>query len=250
MTKALQLSSGLPTTDEMQMYCMIAKSIAKTPYWDKMGGEGGVLGTMLMGRELGIPPMLSVSGMLHPIQGKMEMSARGINYVIRRAGHSIELLHFTPTKCVLKGVRGDTGNTMEVTYTIEDATLAGLVKPYSNWIKHPKDMLYARASSRLGRWLFTDCLGPCYVEGELKEIFEKETQVEKPAIDLAPPPEEPELILPEDLTSVQVNEYVEYISKEYDTPRLGIMQAAQARSEEFYNKVRSFLGAGEEVTNE
>ena len=42
-------------------------------------------------------------------------------------------------------------------HTIEMATMAGLVKPNSNWVKIPTDMLVARAQSRLYRMVYPTC---------------------------------------------------------------------------------------------
>jgi len=73
------------------------------------------------------------------------------------------------------GKRKDTGEEMEVTYHIEEAARAGLIKDFSAWKSVPQDMLFARCISRLARRLFADCIGGCYVEGELQETILKET---------------------------------------------------------------------------
>ena len=50
---------------------------------------------------------------------------------------------------------------------MEEAKRAGLVKQSTPWVTFPRDMLYARALSRLARQLFPDIIGNCYVEGEI-----------------------------------------------------------------------------------
>lgn len=230
----------VPSKEEMMTYGLIAKSASQTPYWKQLGGEGSVLSIMLLARELGISPMNAISGMIHTVQGKVELSAKGITYLIRKNGHKINLVHLTPTKCVLKGKRADNGEEMEVTYSIEDAQSAGLVRNGGGWTKNPKDMLFARAVSRLGRWLFTDCLGSCYVEGELQETIQKKT-VESPEVEIPQIEETPiELELPEEITQEMVDVYVEYLAIEYDRPKKDFLMEAQKRPEAFFEKVKAF----------
>ena len=50
------------------------------------------------------------------------------------------------------------------------AERAGLVKPNSNWLKIPTDMLVARAQSRLCRMVYPDLLAGLYTPDELGEI--------------------------------------------------------------------------------
>ena len=49
-----------------------------------------------------------------------------------------------------------------------EALKAGLTKN-PVWNNFPRDMLYARALSRLARQLFPDLIGNCYVKGEISE---------------------------------------------------------------------------------
>jgi hypothetical protein len=46
----------------------------------------------------------------------------------RKAKHKLEIIESTPTKCVIKGTRSDTGETLTCSYSIEEAQQAGLVK--------------------------------------------------------------------------------------------------------------------------
>jgi hypothetical protein len=64
--------------------------------------------------------------------------------------------------------RADNRDAMEATFTMEMAQQAGLVGK-SNWKKHPDDMMWARAVSRLCRRLFADCFaGASYVPEEVE----------------------------------------------------------------------------------
>jgi hypothetical protein len=170
------VASIIPDEHELQVYETIAKKAANSPFYNKLGGEAGIISMMLYARELGIPPMTAISGGLHNIQGRIEISARMMTSKIRAAGH--QLKRMTPmedlTVCKIYGKRWDTGEDMTASFTIEEARAAGLVKPDSNWVKWPADMLWARAITRLGRELFPDVIGTAYVEGEIEERFGSE----------------------------------------------------------------------------
>ena len=161
----------IPDNHELQVYSIMAKAAANTPFFKTLGGESGIISIMLYARELGIPPMQAITGGLHNIQGKIEMAARTINLKIRQAGHILRITHLDDTKCQIYGKRRDTGEEWEETYTIQDAKKAGLVKPGGGWEKNPSDMVFARCISRIGRRLFPDVIGTAYVEGEIREAM-------------------------------------------------------------------------------
>ena len=59
------------------------------------------------------------------------------------------------------------GGTLELTWTIEQATRIGLVKPNSGWSKYPRAMLRARCLSEGIRTVFPGCLGNMYAPEEV-----------------------------------------------------------------------------------
>lgn len=162
--------SSIPSEHEMMVYYTMAEQAVTSKMYKGIGEKAGVMMIMLAARELGIPPMQSLNGGLNIIQGKVEISARMMNALIRRAGHSITILESSDSACKLKGRRSDNGDTAEVSYTILEAQKAGLVKQGGGWTKNPKDMCFARALSRLARQLFSDVIGIGYVEGEIKAL--------------------------------------------------------------------------------
>lgn len=158
---------SLPTQHELEVLNVIAQQAVTSKMYKNIGDLPGLLMVMLAARELNISPVMAINGGLAIIQGKVEIAARLMNALIRNAGHSIQKIKETKEACVLIGKRNDNGDAMEASYTIEEAKEAGLVRPGSNWIKYPKDMLFARALSRLARQLFSDVIGIGYVEGEI-----------------------------------------------------------------------------------
>lgn len=165
---ALQKNMPLvPTDHEMTTFAVMAKTAVDSKMYKGVGEQAGVMMIMLAARELGIGPFLALNGGLNIINGKTEISARLMNAMIRRSGHSIKTIESTDSICTLRGVRADNGDAQETSYSLEEAKRAGLVKPGGGWTKNPKDMCFARALSRLARQLFADVIGTGYCEGEI-----------------------------------------------------------------------------------
>ena len=164
---AVRQNNLIPSDHEMTTFQVMAKCAVDSKMYKGAGDLNGVMMIMLAARELGISPVMSLNGGLNIINGKVEISARMMNSLIRRAGHSIKILESTDTGCKLFGTRADNGDTAEASYTLAEAQKAGLVKPGGGWTKNPKDMCFARALSRLARQLFPDVIGAGYVEGEI-----------------------------------------------------------------------------------
>ena len=134
------------------------------------GRAGAVLGAVLLGREYGLGPLESLRN-IDVIDGTPGPNAELQLRLYRRAGHSVIVEEATDRAVTLVGKRGDTGDTVKVSYTIEDAVRAGLVTVGDNgqpkarsargnpmpWELHTPDMLWARAVTRLVRRLAPDC---------------------------------------------------------------------------------------------
>lgn len=167
------ISTGLlPTQGEFAMFQTIARSAKASGLYG--GDENKIFMVMLAARELGISPLLALNGGIWNIQGKIEISARLMCGMIRRAGHTMEIKG-SNTECSIKGKRADNGDKHIEVFTIEMAKRAGLDK--SNvWQKYAEDMLYSRCMSRLARRLFPDVIGTAYVEGEIKDSKEPITK--------------------------------------------------------------------------
>lgn len=163
-----QSNQLIPKKEEIDIYTEIAKHAKDSKFFDKVGGIGGILTLMLYARELGISPMSALFGGLNNIMGKIEISPRMMNTMIRKAGHKLEILQNDDTICKIKGIRHDTGEDYIATFNMDDARRAGLIRSGSGWEKYPSDMLFARCISRLARKLFADVIATSYVEGEIE----------------------------------------------------------------------------------
>lgn len=160
---------AIPTDNEFQTLQVIARNATLSGLYNAVGNEQKIFMILLAARELGIKPMMALNGGLWNIQGKIEVSARLMTNLIRQAGHSMTVKTINDRECIIEGKRADNGDVQQASFTIEEATRAGLVRSGGNWTKYPQDMLYARALSRLARRLFADVIGTAYVEGEIRE---------------------------------------------------------------------------------
>ena len=166
------INNNFPSQVELQSVALIARTAHSSGLYGGIGGESKIMMILLTAKELGVGPCQALNGGIWSIQGKVEISARLMNGLIRRAGHSIKVVRSDDECCTLNGTRTD-GDSFEVSFTKQDAEKAGLWGS-NTWKKYPSDMLYNRCMSRLGRRLFPDVIGQCYVEGEIKEAKEVE----------------------------------------------------------------------------
>lgn len=167
-----QYNNNFPSQNELQSVALIAKTAHMSGLYGGVGGEAKIMMILLAAKELGVGPCQALNGGIWSIQNKIEISARLMNGLIRRAGHSIKVIRSDDECCTLKGTRKD-GDSFEVSFTKQDAEKAGLWGS-NTWKKYPGDMLYNRCMSRLGRRLFSDVIGQCYIEGEIKEAIAPE----------------------------------------------------------------------------
>lgn len=150
------------------------KKLMNTPYYKKMGEEG-IFAILSTSQSLGIDPRTALGGSLYYAKGKVEMKAQTMNALIRSKKHSITRDKSSNEKiCILHGKRSDTGDCWTESFSIEEAQKAGLLRN-EVWRIYPKDMLFARALSRLARQLFPDVIGNCYVEGEISLMVDTTT---------------------------------------------------------------------------
>jgi 5'-3' exonuclease len=133
------------------------------------GTPQAVLMSLLAGRELGLSAMASLRA-INIISGKPTMAADLMRALVLKSGavNYFRCVERTNESCTFEAQRGD-DPPISLTVTIEDARLAGVIKPDSGWVKYPADMLSARASSKLARLIAPDVLHGIYTPEELRE---------------------------------------------------------------------------------
>lgn len=211
--------SSLAEIDKINSYI---KKLITQPHYAKIG-EAGIFAIIHKAKTLGINPLDALNGGLFFVQGIVEMRAQMMNQLIRQNGHSIQKdARSNDEICILHGKRADNGDIWTESFSIRDAQQAGIYRE-GPWKKYPKDMLFARALSRLARQLFPDVIKGCYVEGEIEKSnttieteFEDVTQqVEKPkrkskTVEFTIPVEEPKKEFP---TEQEAEEFLEVLGQ-------------------------------------
>jgi hypothetical protein len=151
-------------TDVLEDVADLAVKIAGTDFvpHDYRGKPGQVAATVLHGRELGLPPM-SALALTNPIKGKPTLSAEGMRSLVLQAGHAIKVAETSGSRCVIRGRRRRDEEWTTVTWTMDDARQAGLLRKSrsgepTNWEKYPRAMLLARATTELCRIEFPDVI--------------------------------------------------------------------------------------------
>jgi hypothetical protein len=165
-----------------------------------------ILACVATGRALGLADMTALRS-INIIDGKATFSAELMVMLARKAGHSI-VGEVGPTAAKVTGRRGDNGDTMNVEWTLEQASKikrkGKALTDGDNWKNYPEAMLWARAVSQLCRMLFADCFaGASYTPEELgagditaDELLDESAQDPEPAG--APPPAPPAPDTPSD----------------------------------------------------
>lgn len=153
-----------------------ARNLALDMFQSRMfsayGTPQGVLSTVMVGRELGLPAMASLRS-IYVVEGRHTLSSALMVALVLKSGLAE---YFRPVDITDKAVtfetlrKGPNHQPFKLTHTIEMAVVAGLVKPNSNWTKVPVDMLVARCQARLARLVYPDLLVGMYSPEELEEL--------------------------------------------------------------------------------
>lgn len=137
---------------------------------EKLRGKvADVLAIVIAGRELGLAPMASLR-CLNVIDGKPVLNADGMAAVVRGSGKCsfLNVLE-SDDKIATFETQRQGGAPQKLSFTIEEAKLAGLLKK-DNWIRYPAAMLRARAKAGLLRLVYEDVLVGVYSDDEASEF--------------------------------------------------------------------------------
>ena len=220
----------LATVQETMKICQM---LMQTPHYKKLGQEG-IFAVVQKAKSIGVDPLDALNGGFYFVQGKVELTSTMMNDLIRRKGHSITKDKKSDDKiCILHGKRADNGDTWSESFSIEDAKTAGIYR--NQWLKYPKDMLFARALSRLARQLYPDVIKGCYVETEMQQAV---------GMDKVEPEEEASPITLEELKDAIENnidvpnkeflyEYLTFVKERVQKPLREVLDSWLANPEPF-----------------
>lgn len=229
------------TIEAVQATQKLCQLLMQTPHYKKMGHEG-IFAIVQKAKSIGVDPLDALNGGMYFVQGKVELTSTMMNDLIRRQGHSITKDKKSDEKiCILHGKRADNNDTWSESFSIEDAKTAGIYR--NQWLKYPKDMLFARALSRLARQLFPDVIKGCYVDGEIQQAV---------GADLKEPPEPEEVFTLEELKdaleqNIQIPhqeflmEYLNFVEARVQKPMKEVVESWLANPEPFINHFRKWV---------
>lgn len=168
---------------ELQQCHEMTNALMKTKHYQKLG-EVGIFAIVQKAKSLNVSLLDALNGGLYFVQGKVEMSAQMMTQLIRRAGHSIiKDPKSNDEICILHGKRKDNGDTWTESFSMKDAERAGLTKN-PTWKSYPRDMMFNRTLSRLGKQLFGDVIKGCPIEKEIEEepLLQNQHIIETPEL--------------------------------------------------------------------
>jgi hypothetical protein len=140
-----------------QQYLDLAAEICDTDFVPKeyRGQPAAFVACIMTGRELGIGPMTSLKH-VQLVKGTATLSAEYKRARILAAGHEMHVIEHTTAVCTVRVRRRGQQWTAPLTYTIEMAKTAKLVKADGAWMTRPRRMLFARVTSELADMYFPD----------------------------------------------------------------------------------------------
>lgn len=157
--------SNLVAYSEMEQ---MATAIAASGLFG-MKDKNSVLALMAVAQAEGLHPATAARD-FHIIQGRPALKADAMLARFQNAGGKVEWKDYTNEK--VTGVFSHpNGGSLAVTWTIEQATGIGLVKPGSGWQKFPRAMLRSRCISEGIRSVFPGSVTGFYTPEEV-ETFE------------------------------------------------------------------------------
>jgi hypothetical protein len=144
----------------------LAQAICNTDFVPESfrGNATATAAAILTGRELGIGPMASLRH-IHVVKGKPGQSAELMRSFVFAAGHQIRYPEMTDSRCVVEGRRKNEQEWTRIAFTADQARKARI-----SLGDYPEDKLVARATSRLCRRLFADCIGGLPTVDELEDF--------------------------------------------------------------------------------
>lgn len=150
----------------------LATQLAKTSFVPSTmrGKVHDITACLLAGNELGLPPMAAMKAM-DVIHGTPGLRAHAMRGLVQSHGHEVEVMASTDTACQVRGRRAGTETWQTSTWTIARAQLAGYVAKNGMYKTNPTDMLSARATGEVCRWIASDVLhGVPYTPEELRDF--------------------------------------------------------------------------------
>jgi hypothetical protein len=237
----------------------MASAIAKSGLFG-MKDTNSVLALMAVAQAEGLHPATAARD-FHIIQGRPALKADAMLARFQNAGGKVEWKDYTDEK-VTGLFSHPNGGSLAVTWTIEQASKIGLVKPGSGWQKFPRAMLRSRCISEGIRSVFPGSVTGFYSPEEVQDFEPAPTKsaVLKEMGSVIPNIAELSA-LPEDIIDAAIPLYVpgsdepyaKYICKDdwidgFAEMHAKIHESTKFTAEEKFEKIKQFRAVNEEYT--
>lgn len=137
---------------------------------DYRGKPAEATAAMLAGRELGFSPMASLRA-FDNISGTPAPKAATLRAVVQAAGHEVVVEESTAQRAVVRGRRRGSDEWQVATWDIARAQSMPQYKSNPNWKSLPAQMLVARATAEVCRWIGGDAImGMPYAAEEIDDM--------------------------------------------------------------------------------
>lgn len=172
----------------------LGEVMSKSGYFPDVKTNSAAVVKIMLGRELGFSPIAAMSG-VHIIEGVPTLHARMQAALLRKhPRYDYRITEHTDILCIIEFIgideEGERSVLGESAYSIEDARTAELVKPRGNWVKFPRNMLFARAMTNGIGWFAPDAVSmPLYDPTEIDPDIEI-TATGQPVVDGEPAKQE------------------------------------------------------------
>jgi hypothetical protein len=174
--------SNIVSFNDMQQ---MAEAIAKSGLFG-MKDTNSVLALMAVAQAEGLHPATAARD-FHIINGRPALKADAMLARFQNAGGKVDWTEYTDAR-VTGNFTHPNGGSLAVSWTIEQATKIGLVKPGSGWQKFPRAMLRSRCISEGIRSVFPGSVTGFYSPEEvadfdnppIKDITPPKTVIEAP----------------------------------------------------------------------
>lgn len=155
---------------EIDRVARLATALARSNYFPSVKSTEQAFAKILLGRELGLSATQALTG-LHVVEGGLMVAYPMLGQFIRsRPGYDYEVVEHDDEHAVIRyTVNGKVRGTSA--FSVADAKRAGLIRgERSAWVKHPKNMVFARAMSNGVKWFVPEVTNgmPVYHEGEIE----------------------------------------------------------------------------------
>ena len=159
--------------DPLQSIQVLGEAIAKSGMFGCEKIEQGIILALQCIAEKKAP--LEMAKTYHIIGGKLSMRSDAMLSEYRKRGGKVKWTQFDAVRAC--GIWTYDDNSIEMSYTIDEAKASGLIKAGSGWVKDPGAMLRARLISKAIRMLAPEVCTGVYTPEEV-ESFVKVKEVD------------------------------------------------------------------------